>query len=967
MALIPLFLLACGPADKTAPRPEVPTPDSASPGDTGRPDSGPGDTGAGDTGDPAPEPRPFAALGDVFAVPASAWLGVDASRAPRNPHTWYAVPAPWQDNGDDLVQPWFDLGNNSLLASIDVGGRVEYPVVRGARAGFPPGLAGEGDPATDTFLAGSPWTFSVDLGAGPVALDRLEGTSVDVLGARLFRWNHALETLAVSFIPVAPSAGPVPGLQPRALVALFRLENTGDTAITGALLPPPGPVDADQLDRLAGPATLYGPAPFAGANHPDTENWVPRFSEVGFVRPGYEAVLALGDTPWDATAGAVPFTLEPGESRVVSLGLLVGGGAAELADTRDTLRARPPIDWVNGAWGRLDQLFGTLDIPADPAVPEQLARYALIADDAFHFDGAGVLRHPRGGSWVLMGLLAPAYLRAMGLADLSVTCPPDPAALQWSLYGATLLPLIAGEAHRWGGPSAETADGTPFEEQYRCLVEGLLGAAGPDGPMLGSTRIWDGPSRGDHHTGSNIAVWFVLRAGARFAAEQWDDAATAARWEAAAAALRDTLLAENVRDTWFDDRFLEGSHTDGRLDESVLLHDAEEIMVVTAPIFGFVEPTDPRRIAHGLSAMSTANPLYVPALDAMYWAEGAPVSAPGWLTELSGATADPAELRAALARWRTRMDVDGALYWWPYDNPSTDPTAIRRRLSWGGGVPIDTPKVDYATSNALALVLHDIIGLSGDVAAGTVAFRPLGAWPAFSWTGAPMGAARFGLAYAETDGSVEATLTNTTDAIWEATVEVVVPPGAVLVGEAATGQRGGRAAVARTATLAPGDTLTVRVSHEPRAVDPCAALAWAELESAADAVGDRPELLWSDPDDDDIPEGWALRLLAEARCADSAVEASYAANLARCDTLGWGPDWSVVCAAHATVSSGLVSVVDTWNGQVLGLEAHRDARGEPLGAAGDFDGDGLDNAAEFRANGGREGDAAAFAAAAAGG
>jgi len=150
------------------------------------------------------------------------------------------------------------------------------------------------------------------------------------------------------------------------------------------------------------------------------------------------------------------------------------------------------------------------------------------------------------------------------------------------------------------------------------------------------------------------------------------------------------------------------------------------------------------------------------------------------------------------------------------------------------------------------------------------------------------------------------------------------------------------------------------------ALDPCVDDAWTTLQAAGASVGDWPEIVWADADGDDLSEGWALRLLVEARCANPAVEAAWAANEARCDGLGWGEDWAVLCASLSTLSGPARSVVDTWNGGAIKLEPCVAADDSPLAGNGELDGDGLSSLEEFTALGGARGSARAFAEAASG-
>lgn len=195
-----------------------------------------------------------------------------------------------------------------------------------------------------------------------------------------------------------------------------------------------------------------------------------------------------------------------------------------------------------------------------------------------------------------------------------------------------------------------------------CLVDGIQATRYPRVALYPSSYLWDGPSRGDYHVGSNVAVWTVFQTGARLAGDLWGDAETAADWSAQADLVRAAILEKGIFDGYFDDQFAEGTLADGAVTDDVTCHDGEEIMVGDAAVFSFVEADDLRRTRHGTSGMSTQNPFYEPALDGLYWGEGAPVTAPGWLTALSGATSEDGRQRA-IQVFRSHTDVDGSMWW----------------------------------------------------------------------------------------------------------------------------------------------------------------------------------------------------------------------------------------------------------------------------------------------------------------
>lgn len=900
----------------------------------------------------------WGSLSDPFQAGVSQYFGVTASGVPVDgTHTLYTVPTPTGSNADDYWQPWFDVSNNNLMAEFDARGLVEYPFVYGPLAGYGQGadgtqsLYGEFD-----FITGGQWTFQIDDGLHTSAkLSSLSGTSVGIVDGTFFKWTYAYQSLGIELIPFAPESAPRAAAQPRALIMLVRITNRGSTTVNGHLSVPGGMKDADQLDSTLKPATLYGSAatPIPANHKTDTRNFIPRFAEVGPAVAGYEAVMPLESTAWSPALPTVSFTLAAGASRILEFAFMVGGGVPELQHTRDLVRQKSVLTWLNETRTSHTVRRGVLSIPDQTYVSELFERYVEAAHTSYLYSGSGKLRSPHGGSYLLMGMLAPEYVSgAIPGGNLGLTCPIQDVS--YSLYQFTAASVLANEYYLWGGDPAFFQNSSSFKTQTKCLINAILSTKYPNVTLFPSDYIWDGPSRGDYHTGSNLLVWYVLTVASRIAAEVWNDASSASSWAASADEIKASLTAHDVIQGYYGDQFAEGTWIDGTVDDTARCHDGEEIAVLSAPILGFAEPDDPLITHHGKAAMSSQNIFYEPAVEGMYWGDGAPVTAPGWLTLLSGATTETG-LLSAFDRFRAVTDVDGSLYWWPYDYPSDAPEDIRRRVSYASGTPIDTAKVDYATSNFNALLIHNVLGLSADLPKKTVSFKPVAPWSSFQWTGGRIGNAFFDLEYSDSGSAITARLTNRNSTAYQATIELVVPTGKIASGVTPTGTRYGRDSLRLAdVSLQANQSISLTLPYAPYPTSTCVSTNW---EASMDAHDLNPSGSWdadsaADADGNGLAEGYEWRLLSIARCSTPAVESTYQANRNRCLSLGWGDWWGTICADYATVSQALADVVNQWCTPKQSFTPYRVNGVEPLASTGDLDGDSLTNLDEYLLLGG---------------
>ncbi|MFM7201339.1 MAG: hypothetical protein ACKO6N_11155 [Myxococcota bacterium] len=542
--------------------------------------------------------------------------------------------------------------------------------------------------------------------------------------------------------------------------------------------------------------------------------------------------------------------------------------------------------------------------------------------------------------------------------DLAYGCGgPD---VSYSLYMTTLGSIYATDYYLRTGDTSFFADGGLYEAETRCLIDRLLDSMDSEEPLFPADYIWDGPARGDFHSGSQVLVWYVLKGAARLAEEVWLDTLSAQRWSAAADALKEALLRRSVVTGAFGLQLAEGSLRSGAVTSEVLSHDGEEIGLVLADYYGFLPQEDARLTQHHKSAFTGVNYLYNNAVKGLHWdANGflCSVTAPGWLPLLAGASNETEQL-AALKQWRQMTDVDGSVWWWPYDYQEDRVQDVRRRLNYcEGAVPIDTPKVDYATSVFNVLMINNLLGVKADVPARKLSFRPALPWSQVSWSNARLGNASLDVEYLDNGSSITARLTNRNSVAYDAEVEVVMPTGKILSGKLPTGYRFGRESLRSSqVALQPGATLTLTAAYVEGAESACVQNVWQE---SLDAHNSNPEGSWeadalADLDRNGIPEGYEWRLLTEARCAQANVESAFQANWEQCNTLGWGTWWATLCAEYATVSSGLAQVVNQWHPTPLSLVPYKVGSQEPLSASGDYDRDARSNLKEFNTLGGSQ-------------
>jgi hypothetical protein len=601
-------------------------------------------------------------------------------------------------------------------------------------------------------------------------------------------------------------------------VVIVQVQNPGGEAIAASLLVP-------NMCRLSD-------AGLASAVAGPVESPHPRFTEHAVpVKPGCEAVLGLDDTTWQPAFPEISFTLQPDEEAIFSFAFILGESPEELRQTGELLAERTSLEWLNETWRSRAERYGRLRTPDDPYYAESYIRLIeegrsaiLRSADGTYFGGG-----PGGFSDFGMTLFQPEFVAEAIARTVSGWRPrtpeePPPPWLTHSLVGA-LGPLPhAGLYYRMTGDRSFFQQHPEILGLARERLGDILATREGEPFLFPSEMLWDGPSRGDYHTGSNVMAWLSFHGMARVARDAYDEPELADEWSAIAAQVREDILIHCIGESSLGPRFFEGANADGTL---VPGHDGEEASTTLAPFFGLCEADDPAYINHAKLALSPENPLYAPEVDGIWWVDArwtagdgmhrwSGTTMPGQMAMLAGIS-DERELHGRLEQLRGLTDLDGSIWWWPYAYPCTDPHLVRRRDSG-----CDVSKSGYVAALYLCMFVNNILGLRVDVPARQVSLRPFSPWPEFTWERCQLGNSLFDFAYEHRDGRIVGRITNRNESAFEGLIELTLPEGASAEAHQVSGvgtgniehtERYRRPAVRMTNSIAPGGTLQLEVEY----------------------------------------------------------------------------------------------------------------------------------------------------------
>ena len=731
--------------------------------------------------------------------------GTRLKRVPRDPNTLYTADGVSGEEEPHSFFLTFEVTNNRILCSTSSTGLLQAPCIFSRLV--PSQRRGSWFQAEE-LLCGSPWGFGLRLkGDQAVRLPMTHGSTVELLATvfPLFGYRH--DPVHVRLLVFAPQSGGPRGMNPRALVAVAQVWNRGAAPWEGSLLAP-NLRDLSEVNPANGLAT------------PD-QSPHPRFTEhPAPIKPGYEAIICLDDAVWNPGCPEVSMRLEPGQDRIFSFGLLLGQSPDELRRLGPELRQRTALDWLNETARLRAERYGFLSIPADPYYTENYIRLVEEGSSALLYasDGRPFAGGPSGAADFAMTLFDPDSLLPVVLSESGFQPRPkgQPAwdGLSYSLVNSVANLCLMGLYHRMTGDRA-TFQGHPGLLAYaRERLADVLATRQGEPCLFPAKMIWDGPARGDYHTGSNIMAWLAFHGMAHLARHAYGEPTLADHWSATADQIKRAIYRHCVGDSRLGRRFFEGANADGTF---VPGHDSEEAFTTLAPFFGFCEADDPALVNHAKLAFTTDNPLYEPAVDGIWWeARGttwAGTSMPGQMAMLAAITSEK-DQQARLEQFRGLTDVDGSVWWWPYLYPCSDRLKVRRR-DW----PSDCSKCGYAAALYLCQFVNNLLGLHLDVPAGRVALRPFTPWPRFRWERSRLGRAMFDFCFQQDPGQMTGSIVNRNRQPYEGLIELTLPVGAGPITrkplEASNSVRFNRPAVRMSSLIKPGETMTMEIAYGP--------------------------------------------------------------------------------------------------------------------------------------------------------
>jgi len=766
--------------------------------------------------------QPFTSLEAALNGPRSEFFGVTPQRQPRDERTRYRAGGVSGAEEPPTFHLSFDITNNQILCSLTSTGLLRNPCIFSRRV---PAHRRGRQFMGEQLLGGSPWSFLLRRkGEEPVSLHSTHGVGVELLGDLFPLFTYQCEGLRTRLLAFAPETGGPSPVRPRAILVIAQVENPGSGAVEASLIVAGirEVGDADRNSALSAPVE---------SPHPRfTENPVP-------IQPGYEAVMCLDDTTWYPAFPELSFSLPPGGQSIFAFAFLLGETPEELARTGELLRQRSTLDWLNQTRRSRDERYGRLAVPDDPYYSENYIRLAEEASSAVLYTADGTYwgGGPSGFTDYGMALFEPRFVADAIAQSLSGFRPgrageAPPADLSYSLTSALGVLPDATLYYRMTGDKEFFRTHPEVLAFARERLADLLSTREGDPYLFPSRMLWDGPSRGDYHTGSNVLAWLSFEGMAGIARDAYQDSKLADGWSAVAARIHADIDRYCAGEGSLGRRYYEGGNKDGTF---VAGHDGEEAFTTLMPFLGYCQADDPAYVNHARLALTRENPLYIPEVDAIAWSDGrdgswkgdwsraprprGPATMPGQMAMLAGCRTEP-ELHDRLEQLRGLTDLDGSIWWWPYSYPATDPAQVRRREVAG----CDLSKSGYVAALYLCLFVNNMLGLRADVPSAEVSLRPFCPWPTFSWERCRLGRSVFDFAYENHDGSAQGLIVNRNDGAFDAAIELTLPDGAevraVTMNGTATDRaertrRFGRPAVRLSEHLASGEALRLEVTY----------------------------------------------------------------------------------------------------------------------------------------------------------
>jgi hypothetical protein len=676
-------------------------------------------------------------------------------------------------NYDDLV---FDHSNNKVLANVSINGSLKYLTFYRSsyRADMIPGVWVRKD-----FSRTGPYSFSVRMDGEEYDLSKVDWPFRTSLLDNIFPITQLTgEKIKVTLITYAPVSEDGKERLRGIIYGAF-LENTSDGRIKGSVVIPKISVKTD------GPYLELNPDVYIEVTGQNVKN------------------------------KEIPFDLSPGENSWVPVVIQAPGESA----ASDIAKAGS-LYWLNSTWTYFRKMTGKLNLPDDKFIEEFFQRSVYQCIESIGMDGNGRVAGSNWGtyptteniwmkdmyySYLPLFMFEPEFFKEGILWFLEYSIRPMGnlfnGGVSHSLNNSLTPVVMAGLYYTSTGDKEFFLTNKHVKEAIVNILNQLINSReNKDIWLFPSVWISDGCSIGDYHTGSNLLAWHAFKYFARVLEEVYGEHDAARDFTSIAGEIKAAIEKNNIIDGPFGRQYIEGVNNTEKMNRTLadtenhkqiygrnglqyldflnsservpcMVQDGEESDTTLMPIYGFLEYDDPCYKNYTRFAVSESNLFYIPETKGILWEDYTDATFPGYITGFTNVI-DKETMngeKGYMTEIRRLTDVDGSIWWWPYDKGSKYGEVLRNnfcgKCAWASGVFV-------------GLFVAEILGIKYDAPSKTLSFRPFSPSSGFSWEDFRFGRSIFSINYLRNQDAITVSVTNKNDYSIRLDLEIVVAKGA---------------------------------------------------------------------------------------------------------------------------------------------------------------------------------------------
>jgi len=496
---------------------------------------------------------------------------------------------------------------------------------------------------------------------------------------------------------------------------------------------------------------------------------------------------------WEDAEVALPAPLEtdisllPGEYVWVPAVISAFGDSAP-----NEIEEHGTLFWLNSTWSYYRRIMGRLSIKTDSFSTEFMERAIIQCLGAVNMDGEGNICGANWGTYpatrytwmkdmyymlLPMSMFEPVFFR-QGMEwfiERSVRPQGNRSAggVSHSL-GNSLTPIVmAGLYYRY------TSDGKYFTSHpeirtkiEKILEQVLLTQQTDDVYLFPSVWISDGPAYGDWHTGTNVLAWYAFNSYSDILEKAYRDTEASKRYREIAEKIKNSLEEHCIIQGPFGLQYIEGVNIDGSIPR--LFHEGEESDTTLMPFYGLLEYDDTVYRNYMNFSVSEHNLSYNPVTRGISWHAKnkayTDATSTGFVTGLANVIDENSmnSQSGYMTEIHRLTDVDGSVWWWPYDGKGCEYGQVTRGV---------IGKCGWACGTFLCLFVTQILGIQFDASIRVLRLNPIIYLSDFRWKGMRMGEYNFDIELIRQENLTVVNVNNRNDEYIKLHLEVPVMKG----------------------------------------------------------------------------------------------------------------------------------------------------------------------------------------------